>query len=915
MLAARMTIPTASHESPDLPRQAALIPIPSPPAMTAMETSTRELAPACPMDFPGQKNTDHRDCCSSRFASATTAATSSSSTANELCAAQSIGPDPASFDSVDSDSAQSLVRNPDNQEAKLCSPIFASTAVVATSSSSIPNRLPDGQAVGAGPGLLTSPDSGSAQNLVGEPDKLDTAELLPTVQAVGADPASRTSPEIDSAQRPTVEPAENNENNNTKPKPSGRSCALPSRPHKPKKPTKPLAVQIGPSRRRVRYPHRTPNPPLDRSNLPTTTSRTKDGNVRRQQSESFSRPPATPRLHPDNFSNEGEFVGIDTLDPLVDTIPFNKTKDFVKTIRSSDLQNDEEEARKQAQEEVSEPCELLQNKAEERLAALIHEYFLVFPGPDMLEHNRAFDRWFESYRSTFSGFDDQFIETRLGSHAEETIAFARTMENNKQQIVDLEQRVWLWRKETIGLQNEVKEREEELRMRNEDHEAGEIFKREIMIPSCILRKELSDLTRAKHKSIQAFEDAIHRFKDAVVCGAGLALNALRWDFDLVNAIDQRRFREQKNQQAEKEARDLAIDLATMGLRYPLREQDESTAAAIRDTAEPWIKKLRNPAYNPGFEVKLEANLDNLITTIPEWFRIIEAKGTVKLRGAAPMDRFQEFVQLIGRLPSGATKERNMTPQERIRKPFTKHYHEPSRGWPTAKQRVHGGWWTCRSTPDAYAAELGCELCHPRGIKAPDSDKEMGPESEHFEGIQTKTLNSILAEVEKAQVEANKNEQLRVRQRMRKERAQVDHWHWQREWNRQGAGFEAHELLYGRDVNEINYCGQVAASLPTSMPSDEGTGKQKASSILRALPSTPTMLPSPIKFTDFKTKKTPVDLRPPPFPAETWMNETAGPSQPSKPSRPVNIQGETKAKTSALAAPGSKGKAKHVSWKV
>jgi hypothetical protein len=631
------------------------------------------------------------------------------------------------------------------------------------------------------------------------------------------------------------------------------------------------------------------------------------------------------------------------------------------------------EGSKQAQEEASEqdpeetPEKRRKREEEAAFTEFIHNIFLVYPGPDMAGPIRALDLMIEALGVTHPGFGMQFIEARLGRHTEETKAYAQTMQENKEQLVNLRRLVFSKKQRLMRLQDAHTFLEEELIHRVvEDVTPDEQTRRYKSVSSSFIRRSFREITAQEPRAVKAFEDALRAYTDALAHGTNLALHALRWDYDLINSGITKRIMDGQRLATEDKSWDMAIAAAMMGVRVPLKEQDQYTANAILDIAEPCVKKLLKPKgrdfsalENMGdYSVRnLKSNLDSVITTIPEWFTILESKGTVKLYTATPIDRFKELVQFIGRLPSNARAEQKVIAEEGVKKPFIKRYHNPGRGWPTAKQRIRGGWWTCRSTPDAYAAELGCGVCHPNGITAPPSDDELSSESEsepeHRDGSEGVKLRLTMAEVEKAQTEANKKEQLRCRERMRKERAGLDLWYRRREWNRQGAGFEAHELLYGRDVNEINYRHQVSSSLPTSMPSS-GMGMGRVSSILSSLPSTPTMLPSSIQFSDFMGKSKTVNWRSPLFPADTDVDEVSGPSQPfpmissdikgkgkavtwqlpssptetegndtaessqpSASSKPVDIKGKGKATASALSTPGSKGKGKgkHVSWQL
>ncbi|KAI1481440.1 hypothetical protein F4774DRAFT_32088 [Daldinia eschscholtzii] len=91
--------------------------------------------------------------------------------------------------------------------------------------------------------------------------------------------------------------------------------------------------------------------------------------------------------------------------------------------------------------------------------------------------------------------------------------------------------------------------------------------------------------------------------------------------------------------------------------------------------------------------------------IPEWFEHFE----MPLKGR---NREARWNDLTNRIYTLETKIRHRNDDEESGKAlWDKKWHEPDKRWSFAYRRQHGGWWKCRSGPDAPAAEAKCRLCH------------------------------------------------------------------------------------------------------------------------------------------------------------------------------------------------------------
>lgn len=142
--------------------------------------------------------------------------------------------------------------------------------------------------------------------------------------------------------------------------------------------------------------------------------------------------------------------------------------------------------------------------------------------------------------------------------------------------------------------------------------------------------------------------------------------------------------------------------------------------------------------------------------------------------------------------------------------------------PNLKQRIHGGWWSCRSGPGVTEAERNCELCRPDGGAA-DSAKEQQPGAPSA----ADEYKRIMDEVDKAQAESNKREAARLKERMQQEDAQWKQfyerpgggYHRQAGGSRPGGGYNGYnpdELLYGRATNQTSAPRQGVAYNPNEL---------------------------------------------------------------------------------------------------
>jgi len=117
--------------------------------------------------------------------------------------------------------------------------------------------------------------------------------------------------------------------------------------------------------------------------------------------------------------------------------------------------------------------------------------------------------------------------------------------------------------------------------------------------------------------------------------------------------------------------------------------------------------------------------------VPFWFPILDARAVVRLQGGTPLARFKRLLCMIINYEANKREEEiGVLPK----KTFTKEWHDADSRWPHPVWRTHGGWWICRSGPEASEAERQCQICHPAPIPANASQRRARP------GISRQTTN-------------------------------------------------------------------------------------------------------------------------------------------------------------------------------
>lgn len=465
------------------------------------------------------------------------------------------------------------------------------------------------------------------------------------------------------------------------------------------------------------------------------------------------------------------------------------------------------------QEKIANVPEELLESTDEQITKINLEYgldvddiiplpYFLFPFDNMGPHNREFNQMLRMARRLNMRIEMEPVEGYVEAYSRETAAFTTMTKQHQDQIEKLR----------VNLSS----KEEELVKVNEEQQ-WILDNRRWRFPAHHERAANERLVHLKKKSntqTKAVRDAQCELEAGLIRGAEFLENALRRDYGTIEMaiIDH----EKKRQRQFKRQKCLAMatEAVAVGLREPLEEQDEHTYRAAQQFISATTKHMvERPDELPVVNLTELAN--DLITKIPDWFAILDLKNSLELARNTTMDRFKELLLIVKNASAESRRELETPAEEKNKKNFNKEYHDPSPDWPTIKQRVRGGWWRCRTGPDATSAELRCRICHPRGLPRRATQPEPAPRTA------TEDFNVIMDEINKAMTEANNRQQFVLKERLQCEREEIARRRWQREWNRQGGGLQPYDVLYGGDVNAINYRSQSTTSLPTMKKNKKG----------------------------------------------------------------------------------------------
>ena len=427
-------------------------------------------------------------------------------------------------------------------------------------------------------------------------------------------------------------------------------------------------------------------------------------------------------------------------------------------------------------------------------------YFL-FPFDNMGPHNREFNQMLRMARRLNMRIEMEPVEGYVEAYSRETAAFTTMTKQHQDRI------------EELGVN--LSSKEEELTKVNEEQQ-WILDNRRWRFPAHHERAANERLVHLKKKSktlTKAVRDARCELEASLTRGIEFLENALCRDYGTIETAIVDHEKKRQRQFKRQKCLEMATEAVVVGLRGPLEEQDEHTYRAAQQFISATTKHMVERPDELSV-VNLTELANGLITTIPDWFTILDLKNSLELARNTTMDRFKELL-LIVKNASAESRRELETPVEEKNKKFDKEYHDPSPDWPTIKQRVRGGWWRCRTGPDATSAELRCRACHPRGLPRRATQPEPAPRTA------TEDFNVIMNEINKAMTEANNRQQFMLKERLQCEREEIARRRWQREWNRQGGGLQPYDVLYGGDVNAINYRSQSTTSLPTMKKNKKG----------------------------------------------------------------------------------------------
>ena len=422
-----------------------------------------------------------------------------------------------------------------------------------------------------------------------------------------------------------------------------------------------------------------------------------------------------------------------------------------------------------------------------------HQFF-AYPPPDMFEHNREFDRELEEARPTFYGFDTEVIDRQVDYYGGGSEYFAKLMEEHQAEFDPVYESFTSIKAQLTSL--------------NYDREriiTSQYAEKPAMTPQAC-RKRLAEIAVAEEPLLEDINSVRPELTEIVFRGRVKIAHALKQDLRAPNVIDEKRFRACQRTILEEREREIGVAGSMIGLRGTPKQQSLENYTTIMRCAQIHVDEVLAEFDEPeklhrvGKPTKLggprppsrESYRDAVITTIPLWFTILDAKGTVKLYGDTPLDRFRELTQSMGNSYAVAREERRNDESRPNKDLWPKQFHEPHGAWPNANQRERGGWWACRSGPDASRAERDCQLCHAEE-PVPSAGRRAAAIHQH-----------ITDEIEKAMAEANKRDRLMLKYQLQQEREDVDRYWQRREFTRSGGGANISEVMFRRGVNELNY---------------------------------------------------------------------------------------------------------------
>ncbi|KAI1377565.1 hypothetical protein F4677DRAFT_40745 [Hypoxylon crocopeplum] len=129
---------------------------------------------------------------------------------------------------------------------------------------------------------------------------------------------------------------------------------------------------------------------------------------------------------------------------------------------------------------------------------------------------------------------------------------------------------------------------------------------------------------------------------------------------------------------------------------------------LPDVLQPGPPQKRGSVLGASFPLELSPTPSSTLQ-IPDWFPVLDTSDKLYLEGTGLSARWNSLLQRIDTLEKRIEDEKM---REMAKKPtWDKEWHDPSPRWKFPHQRKNGGWWKCRSGPDAPDAERMCHRCH------------------------------------------------------------------------------------------------------------------------------------------------------------------------------------------------------------
>ncbi|KAK3390396.1 hypothetical protein B0H63DRAFT_519621 [Podospora didyma] len=374
-------------------------------------------------------------------------------------------------------------------------------------------------------------------------------------------------------------------------------------------------------------------------------------------------------------------------------------------------------------------------------------YLFTFPPASMHEDYIQYQEfWEEEFAApTKYGFDTAVVDTFVHSFSCESGDYLAPMEkeqetrrllfqkllNNKQALKDLEsQRMFL----SMSLKH---------------HDPAKRA-------DASQKEDLQALDNQIEATEEASKRTWKRIKHLMIQAGKYTAETLKWDFDYAETSADIRKAERKKKEREEERKTLNQMIVRMVRRDDEKEKSRTGRPLNPRTVEDKPQPKEN---NPGRALNvpppvwnrqrplLEDHEPEVLGTptlkdtikVPNWFAVLEARGVVKLNASGQQARYDELITTLA-----VCSQKMQNTEQAPKKPFNKQWHEPNPDWPFQDRREKGGWWMCRTGPDATKAEKACKACYAARREASMKLKVAPPSAAEKYAIITAEIDKAMA---------------------------------------------------------------------------------------------------------------------------------------------------------------------------